>query len=461
MGPNRSVLNQETGKTMNDMNQVDLTPPSAGLDMSLRVRLSLMMFLQYAVWGIWAPILGLHLGTLEGFKTADGAVDFGRIGLIYMTMPIASIIAPFIGGQIADRYFSAQRFLALSQLLGGVVLLFVARLDSFNGVFLGMLIYNLLYAPTIALSNSITFQHWPNQQFSKIRVFGSIGWIVIGWFFTLWMTQIGPFFQAQIVPFLAERLKSPWMTKIILFFQEVPAMGDCLYLAAVLSIVYAVYALFLPRTPPSKQAGNPLAFLDAVKMLRNPAFAVMAVVSFFVAIELQLYFVWTQNFLQGGIGIKEGYVSTVLSTGQVCEMVMMVLLPLALLKFGFRATMLLGIAAWGLRDFIFAIGQPTGLVVSAVALHGVGFAFFFTAIFMFADKIAPKDIKSSAQGFLASVTIGCGMLVGSLLTGPLTRRFDGDWSRVYLVPTALLAVCCVVFLIGFRPSKTEAESTSA
>ncbi len=421
---------------MNDTNQIELMPPSAGLDMSLRVRLSLMMFLQYAVWGIWAPILGLHLGTLKEFQTADGLADLGRIGLIYMTMPIASIIAPFIGGQIADRYFSAQRFLAFSQLLGGVVLLFVAKLDSFNGVFIGMLIYNLLYAPTIALSNSITFQHWPNQQFSKIRVFGSIGWIVIGWFFTLWMTQIGQIFR-------------------------IPAMGDCLYLAAVLSIVYAVYALFLPRTPPSKQAGNPLAFLDAVKMLRNPAFAVMAVVSFFVAIELQLYFVWTQNFLQGGIGIKEGYVSTVLSAGQVCEMVMMVLLPLALLKFGFRATMLLGIAAWGLRDLIFAIGQPTWLVVSAVALHGVGFAFFFTAIFMFADKIAPKDIKSSAQGFLASVTIGCGMLVGSLLTGRLTRMFDGDWSRVYLVPTALLALCCVVFLIGFRPSKTEEETASA
>ncbi len=421
---------------MNDTNQVDLTPPSAGLNMSLRVQLSLMMFLQYAIWGIWAPILGLHLATLDGFQTATGAVDFGRIGLIYMTMPIASIIAPFIGGQIADRYFSAQRFLAFSQLLGGVMLLFVSQLTSFAGVFLGMLIYNLLYAPTIALTNSITFQHWPNQQFSKIRVFGSIGWIVIGWVFTLWMMKIGQLFR-------------------------IPAMGDCLYLAAVLSIVYAIYALFLPHTPPSKQVGNPLAFLDAVKLLRNPAFAVMAVVSFFVSIELQLYFVWTQSFLRAGVGIKEGWVSTVLTAGQVCEMVMMVLLPLALLKFGFRVTMTLGIAAWGLRDFIFAIGQPIGLVVSAVALHGVGFAFFFTTIFMFADKIAPKDIKSSAQGFLASVTIGCGMLVGSLLAGPLTSTFDGDWNRIYLVPTALLALCCVIFLIGFRPSKTEAESASA
>lgn len=403
------------------------TPPGLGMG----ARLSVMMFLQYAIWGIWAPILGLHLGALPGFQTPDGAADFGRIGLIYMTMPIASIIAPFIGGQIADRYFSAERFLAFSQLLGGVVLLVVSQLTTFAGVFIGMLVYNLLYAPTIALTNSITFQHWPNQQFSKIRVAGSIGWIVIGWVFTVWMAKLGHAFRT-------------------------PAMGDCLYGAAILSIAYAVYALFLPHTPPSKQAGNPLAFLDAVKMLRNPAFAVMAVVSFFVAIELQLYFIWAQSFLKTGVGIPEGWVSTVLTAGQVCEMVMMVLLPLALLKWGFRATMALGIAAWCLRDLVFAVGQPAPLVIGAVGLHGIGYAFFFTTIFMFADAIAPKDIKSSAQGFLASVTIGCGMLIGSLLAGPISTVCENQWSKIFLVPAILCAICCVVFLIGFRDKRDQA-----
>ncbi|MBN1510131.1 MAG: MFS transporter [Sedimentisphaerales bacterium] len=417
---------------MSQTEPVDYAPAAieTALGPGMGFRLSVMMFLQYAIWGIWAPILGLYLGALPGFQTAEGLADFGRIGLIYMTMPIASIIAPFVGGQIADRYFSAERFLAISQLLGGVVLLVVTQLTSFAGVFIGMLVYNLLYAPTIALTNSITFQHWPNQRFSRIRVFGSIGWIVIGWLFTLWMAKVGHAFRT-------------------------PAMGDCLYGAAVLSIAYAVYSLFLPHTPPSKQAGNPLAFLDAVKMLRNPAFAVMAVVSFFVAIELQLYFVWAQSFLKTGVGIEEGWVSTVLTAGQVCEMVMMILLPLALLKFGFRATMALGIAAWCLRDLVFAIGQPTGLVVGAVGLHGVGYAFFFTTIFMFADAIAPKDIKSSAQGFLASVTIGCGMLVGSLLTGPISDACGNQWSKIFLVPAILCAVCCVVFLIGFRDTRDE------
>lgn len=414
-----------------------LQTATAELSPTLRLRLAAMMLLQYAIWGAWAPILGLHLASLAAFQTADGATNFGRIGLVYMTMPIASIIAPFIGGQIADRYFAAQRFLGVSQILGGVVLLAVTQMTTFGGVFVGMLAYNLLYAPTIALSNSITFQHWPNEQFSKIRVFGSIGWVLIGWAFTVWMTRVGHIFVT-------------------------PSMSHLLYFAAVLSFGYGVYAMTLPHTPPSKQAANPLAFLDAVAMLRNPAFAVMALVSFVVSIDMQLYFVWTQAFLSSDkVGIAEGWVSTVLTAGQVCEMVMMVLLPVVLLKYGFRATMALGIAAWCLRDLIFAIGEPTGLVVGGVALHGVGFAFFFTTIFMFADAIAPKDIKSSAQGFLASVTIGCGMLAGSLLAGPISSAFDGNWRQIYLVPAILLAACCIVFLIGFKPEEKEAADTAA
>lgn len=471
----------------------------AGLNPALRFKLSTMMFLQYAIWGIWAPILGLHLATLSGFQTADGTADFGRIGLVYMTMPIASIIAPFVGGQIADRYFAAQHFLAFSQIVGGLVLLAVTQLTGFVGVFAGMLVYNLLYAPTIALTNSITFQHWPNAQFSKIRVWGSIGWIVIGLVFGfVWLKGVGKVFHT-------------------------PAMVDCLYLGAVLSVVFGAYAFFLPHTPPAKQGGNPLAFLDAVKMLKNPAFAVMAVVSFFVAIELQFYFVTAQSFLnqsggpfkteqittfagtdypetasadlvgqadtdkdnkvsraelsavaasnplasaflasqdktladKGGLGLDESRISPVLAIGQICELFMMVLLPLMIRKYGFRVTMAIGIAAWALRDLAFAIGSPTPLVVGAIALHGVGFAFFFTVIFMFADAIAPKDIKSSAQGFLASVTIGCGMLVGSLLAGPITGRFEGNWDKIFLVPAILLAACCLVFLIGFRPKEDQ------
>jgi len=397
----------------------------------LRFRLGAMMFLQYAIWGAWAPILGLHLGGLEAFQT-DGQVDQGRIGLIYMTMPIASIVAPFIGGQIADRYFAAQNFLAVSQMLGGVVLLLVARMTGLAEVFVGMLIYNLLYAPTIALTNSIVFQHWPNDRFSRIRVWGSIGWIAVNWVFgVLWMELLGPRLVGQV------------------------AVGQCLYFAGGASFLLGVFSLLLPHTPPARQAGNPLAFLDAVGLMRKPAFAVMAVVAFFVALELQLYIVWGQTFLKQGLGLPESRVGPALTAGQICELVMMVALPLVLRRCGFRLTMAIGIAAWGLRDLLFALGQPALLVLGAVSLHGVGFAFFFTVIFMFADTVAPKDIKSSAQSFLASVTIGCGMLVGSLLAGPISSASGHDWTRTFLVPAALCGACLAALMIGFRHREDE------
>jgi nucleoside transporter len=408
--------------------------PKLPLDPGLRIRLSVMMFLQYAVWGVWAPILNVYLGGLPDFQLPDGTPDNGRIGLIYMTLPIASIIGPFIAGQIADRYFAAQRFLAVSQVLGGAILLVVARFTGFAEVFVGMLLYNLIYAPTIAISNSITFQHWPNERFSRIRVWGSIGWIVIGWVFgILWMEKIGPRFGT-------------------------PTMVHCLYLAAGLSFIYGLMAFSLPHTPPSKQqGGNPLAFLEAVRMMRVPAFAVMAVVSFFVAMELQLYFALGGTFLKS-LGVPESRVGPALTAGQICEMVMMVALPFVLRKIGFRVTMALGIAAWALRDFIFSVGQPPALVLGAISLHGIGFAFFFTVIFMFTDAVAPKDIKSSAQSFLASVTIGCGMLVGSLLAGPISKACGNQWHKIFLVPAILCTVCCVVFLIAFRDKRSDAAT---
>ncbi len=397
----------------------------------LRFRLSAMMFLQYAVWGVWAPILGLHLGELKAFQTG-GEPDQGRIGLIYMTMPIASMVAPFIGGQIADRYFAAQRFLAVSHLLGGAILMLVARMTGLVGIFFGMLIYNLLYAPTIALTNSIVFQHWPNDRFSRIRVWGSIGWIVVGWVFgILWMKLLGPLLGFRV------------------------AMGQCLYLAAGLSFVLGVFSLLLPHTPPARQLGNPLAFLDALALMRKPAFAVMVGVAFFVAMELQLYFVWGQAFLKQGLGLSEELVGPALTVGQICELLMMVVLPLVLRRHGFRMTMAIGIAAWGLRDLLFAVGWPWPLVLGAVSLHGVGFAFFFTVIFMFADTVAPGDIKSSVQSFLASVTIGCGMLVGSLLAGPISWACGNHWSRMFLVPAALCGICLVVLMIGFQHREGE------
>jgi len=388
----------------------------------LRFKLSAMMVLQYAIWGAWIPLLAPYLSKLSEFEKA------GAIGLIFMTMPIASLIGPFIGGQIADRYLAAEKFLALSHFLGGIVLLVVAKYSTFTGVFVGMLVYNLLYMPTIALTNAIAMKHWPSEQFGKIRAWGSIGWILVGLGLSGWLTATGR-----------------------------PA-HDFFYAAAGLSFVLGVYALLLPHTPPAKQGGNPLAFLDAVGMLRNRSFAIIAVISFLVAVEMQFYNVWTSQFLVEGAEVPTKFVSGIMTAGQICEMLMMMLLAVALAKLGYKKTMLVGIAAWALRDFIFSFGGPRPLVLGAVALHGFGFAFFFTTIFMFTDKIAPAGIKSSAQSFLASVSLGGGMLVGSLLTGPIEKMTNKDWGQMFRMPAILLAVCCVVFFLGFREKQESPTS---
>lgn len=482
---------------------------------SLRIRLSAMMFLQYAIWGAWAPILGLHLLSLEDFASSMTWVSY-----VYMTMPLASFIAPFIGGQIADRWFASQRFLGISQILGGVMLFVVARLQGHVEIFVAMFVYTLIYAPTIALTNSIVFRHWPNEQFSRIRMWGSIGWIVIAWVFAVWL---------GLADDLIQYFSPAWRDGLVAWRQSLthkPAMVDCLYIAGGLSLLYGILCFGLPDTPPSKNPGRPWAFLDALMLMRNRAFAVMTVVAFLVGIELQFYFVWTQSLLnqgggpfdakqiddalakagsgasdvftagfaaelvasadktgdaklnraelaaaaasnpaakafldvqnrlteeKGGLGLEQKWVSPVLAIGQICEMAMMVLLPLILRAAGFRWTIGIGIGAWALRDFILALGKPAGLVIASISLHGVGFALFCTTIFIFADSIAPKDIKASAQSLLASVTFGLGMLVGSLVSGPVVNSLGGDWHRIYLVPAVLCTACCIAFLLGFRP----------
>ncbi len=239
---------------------------------SVRVRLSIMMFLEYAIWGVWAPTLSLHLQKLPSFQ---GAHLGDLIGWVYLTMPLATILSPFIAGQLADRYFATQRFLAFSHLVGGVFILAAAFVTDFMGIFWVMLGHCLLYAPTVALTNSLAFHHLPNgeKDFGGVRLWGTIGWIAIGWAFGSWLESIT---GANV--------------------------GQCLMFAGILSFVMAAYCLTLPHTPPAKTGKNPFAFLEALKLVRKPSFAVMLVVALIVSTELQFYYVLTQNFFSASPG---------------------------------------------------------------------------------------------------------------------------------------------------------------
>lgn len=537
---------------------------------SVYVRLAVMMFIQYAVWGVWAPTLAAYLGGLESFRENTGF----KIGMVYMTMAIASMLSPFVAGQLADRYFSTERFLAFSHLVGGILLFWAAQITSYDLMFWVMLGHCILYAPTVPLTNSLSFHHLPNgeKEFGAIRLWGTIGWIAVGWAFSGWLA---------LPSSVTEALPAP------------PSVGDCLMVAAILSFVMAGFCLSLPHTPPSKKPENPWAFVGALKLARDPSFAVLLIVAFLVSTELQFYYVLTPNFFvdepglslsqsqiqettglnkddatvlmqvldlnrnnkvskaelkgfperlkelrtaqekitesvaplrdiqkavtelgsdersaesianyvltaadrnqdkqlsrdelnefvkkaealegkpalalarfdelavdRGGLNLPNSLFIIAMSLGQVAEIVVLALLPLALARLGFGVTIAIGIAAWSIRYAIFALGQPVWLVVASQTLHGFGFGFFFVGCMIYSDRIAPKDVRASAQSLLIFVTFGAGMLISSLIAGPVADYFEFDWHKVFLVPVAITALCTVAFLIGFRETKAPVE----
>ncbi len=414
--------------------------------MSAKFRLGLMMFLQYAIWGSWAPVLSAYLQNNLGFTGV-------QLGIIFSLLPLATILSPFIGGQLADRWFPTQKVIGILQLLGGVILILIANTTAFGPMMWLMLFYSLVYAPTLALTNSIAFVNLKNseKEFGAIRVWGTIGWIAAGWALTGWRLMA----------------KSP---------DGIAMKGDVLLVAGVFSLIMGVFSFFLPHTPPQKSGSKPWAFLEALKMFKNKNFTIFAIISFVVATELQFYYVLTSPFLTSAkIGVSQKSIGAVMTIAQVAEIfVMAFLLSWALKKFGMRRTLTLGILAWPIRYIIFVIGQPSWLVIASLALHGFCYVFFFTAAFIYVDNIAPKDIRASAQGLIAVIILGFGNFVGSLFCGWIQNTFTTtavnaageavttiDWTKTFLVPTALTIACLVIFLAFFRDKKAAGEAAAS
>jgi nucleoside transporter len=413
--------------------------------MSVKFRLGAMMFLQYAIWGSWGPVLSAYLQNNLGFTGVE-------LGIIFSLLPLATIVSPFIGGQFADRYFPTQKVIAVLQLAGGVLLILIASVTAFTPMMWLMLLYSLIYAPTLALTNSIAFVNLKSseKEFGAVRVWGTIGWIAAGWALAGWRALA----------------KSP---------QGFAMKGDTLLLAGAFSLLMGVLSFGLPHTPPQKEGAKPWAFLEALKMFKDRKFAVFAAISFIVATELWFYYVLTAPFLtSAAIGVSQKYVSAVMTIAQIAEIfVMAFLLSWALRKYGMRKTLTLGILAWPIRYVIFVIGTPSWLVIASLALHGFCYVFFFTAAYIYVDSIAPKDIRHSAQGLIATIILGLGSFVGSLFCGWIQNVFTRtavnaageavktvNWRGTFLVPTALTLLCLVIFLVFFREKK-EAPAPAA
>jgi nucleoside transporter len=399
-------------------------------------RLSAMMFLQYAIWGAWAADLSGVLETRLGFS--------GRaIGMMYSVLPLATLLVPFTAGQVADRWLPAQKALGIFHLAGGVLLL-VMGYQSELGPMLGlMLLYSLLFAPTLALTNSVALQNLrdPQRDFGPIRVWGTLGWIAANLALAQWRQLLGP-----DVAFI-----------------------DVLMLAGGISLVLGLFSFTLPFTPPSKEAKDPLAFREALVLLRNKSYLVFFIIAFVVATELQMYYVLTSPYLREvapAIGIAPDNVPAWMTIAQIAEIfVMVLLLPYILPRWGVRKTLLLGILAWPIRYFIFAFTWPlyqsapwmVWLALASLALHGFCYVFFFVVAFIYTDMVSPPDIRSSAQALINVAVLGVGLLIGGVFAGELKNAFTvagtTDYFVVFMVPAVITLLCGVAFAAFFREER--------
>ncbi len=402
---------------------------------SIRNRLFIMMLLQIAIWGAWQPKIFPYMGMLN--------FTSWQIQLAGSLFGLASLVGMFFSNQMADRHFAAEKFLAVSSIIGGLALIGAAFQTSFWPFFTCFALYTLVYVPTIAVGNSLAFANLkdPAKEFGFVRMGGTLGWIVVSWPFILLMDE-----EASV-----EKTRTIFLV------------------GAVISFALAVFSWFcLPHTPPKKDVKpeDRLAWLKAARMLKTPFVFVLFVVTFIDSTIHNGYFVMADEFLTKRVGISANLSMVVMSIGQVAEIVAMLILGKVLAKLGWKWTMIFGVVGHAARFAVFAFLPDSQPVIIAVqVLHGICYAFFFAAVYIFVDEVFPKDVRSSAQGLFNLLILGC-MVVASFffvaVKEHLTVEGVTDWHQLFLVPTGLALLGIVLMAFFFRPpTRGPAEGTGA
>ncbi len=402
-------------------------------------RLSLMMFLQYAVWGAWMPLGGMFLKGL-GFTTQDIGSILGPAAAV------GAVLAPFIAGQFADRRFNTERFLSFLLLCGGIVQFVLAGQTGFTPWLVLSIVYSVLFMPTLGLSNSMAFANLTDRtrQFPKVRVWGTIGFIAALWAFPMAWLQHDLSFTAT-PPFLVGPERADVGARLI----------DSLRFSGILSIVYAVFCLFLPRTPPKKDAAETLAFAGAFRLFKRPSFAVLVVVSVLLCSIHMIYHFEGGNYFEA-IGVQKSSVGPALSVGQFSEILMIASLGVLLSKLGFRTVLSLGALAYVARYGIWSQTQlPVSVLVASQALHGICYACFYAAAYIYVDRLAPADVRHSAQTVFSIITLGAGPLIGGWLLKECGSWFllrDGklDYHGMWMLLAGIGAAGFLVLALFFR-----------
>jgi nucleoside transporter len=400
---------------------------------SIRVRLGLMMFLQFFIWGGWFVTLGSYLAANLHASGAQSA-------LAYSTQSWGAIIAPIFAGLIADRYLNAERLLGVIHLIGSVLLYRLGTAAEFGAFYPLLFSYMVLYMPTLALVNAVAFRQLadPSTHFSGIRVWGTVGWIVAG----LVISYVGGW--DSVAALAAGRLRNTF------------------YMCAIMSLMLGLYSFTLPATPPLRKRDDrvsvrTLLSLDAFALLRIPNFLVFFAASILICIPLAFYYQHANQFLTE---IQVANATGKQTLGQVSEVGFMLLMPFFLVRLGVKATLLIGMAAWALRYVLFALGNASGLVwmlLIGIALHGVCYDFFFVSGQIFTDAKAGTQYKGAAQGLITMATYGVGMLIGFSVAGFVSDAYVHagvhDWRAIWLYPAAFAALVFAAFALSFKDER--------
>jgi len=390
---------------------------------AIRVKLSAMMFLEFFIWGAWFVTMGTYLTTT---LHATGVQNAGA----YAAQAFGAILAPFVIGLIADRYFAAQKILGILHLVGAASLYYATTAENFDKFYPNILFYMIIYMPTIALANSVAFKQLkdPNKQFPYIRVFGTFGWLAAG-------TVIG------------------WLN-----WEHTGSLVLTFRMAAIASLILGLFSFTLPNTPPPKK-GQKVSFgeimgLDAIGLLKKRAYLVFFLASVAICIPLAFYYNFTNPFLNE-IGMKRA--AGMQTLGQYSELIFMAAMPFFFVRLGVKKMLAFGMLAWALRYVFFAygdVGNNYWMLIAGIVIHGICYDFFFVTGQIYTENRAGERFKSSAQGFITLATYGFGMLIGYYLSGPVvdswrTSATTHNWQNIWLVPGGIALLVLILFMIFF------------
>jgi nucleoside transporter len=417
----------------------------------LRTRLSIMMFLQYAIWGSWLPIL-------FPFLTGWRHFSLGECGWILAGGAAGSLVGPFIAGQVADRFFATEKFLGVSHLAGAALVWFLAGTSDF-GAFLALsVVYGIIYTPTLALTNSLTLHHLSNRDrdFGRVRLWGTIGWIGAG-------IAVGQWLLHKYTPLDA--------SNAVVKLSQDEGRGDAFLLAAILGIAMGLYCFTLPSTPPTKNAVDRSAVAKALREVGRQPLITLFLLAIPVSCIHQFYFIYTSDFLSGYgrdmandinriFGVGGGGLMTI---GQMSEIVVLAAIPLVAKQVSRKSLLGLGLAAFAARMALFAYAPTLTSVLVGVALHGLCFGCFIFVAYMVVDEETTPDVRASAQNLFNIMIVGVGIGFGSWISTAIVGKWatvttleEGkevsslDFTRLFSVPM-WASLACLSLLILFYP----------